>query len=203
MKKEINFFTPHFALTKSATIRFFERNLFPVINVNDTLYFDVSSEEFQYLEFSAVNNKGLKPNYNYTKELLEIGGDFMLTFDGIEEDRGAMIFVKTFHRRLFFEIITTGVGVDDYKGYFYILKCENFYKIGITQNPEKRFLTHKIDNPFKIEVVFCEKIYCANLVEQEIKKWFKHQNERGEWFSFSKRDLLFLRGSLTLITNFQ
>jgi len=77
------------------------------------------------------------------------------------------------------------------KGYLYLIECNNYYKIGITQNIEQRLLQFKTFIPMDVELIFKEKfnyIYKSK-IERELHKEFKHKHYKGEWYNLNKRDI--------------
>lgn len=75
----------------------------------------------------------------------------------------------------------------------YVIKCENFYKIGWTAgslNSRLDALQHA--NPFELSVqyVFADKE--ANFLERELHKLFAHKRIRREWFALEKDDFKIL-----------
>lgn len=70
----------------------------------------------------------------------------------------------------------------DKTGYVYLLKCENKYKIGYSQNVERRI--KQLDKkPFPLELVL--KVYSdiALDIEQKLHKTLIEYNIRGEWYN--------------------
>ena len=77
------------------------------------------------------------------------------------------------------------------KGYLYLIRCGDYYKIGITQNIEQRLSSFKTSIPFDIELVLKEKfnyIYKSK-IERELHKEFKHKLHKGEWYNLDKGDI--------------
>ena len=74
------------------------------------------------------------------------------------------------------------------KGYVYIIRINQYYKIGQTTNPEKRFgeYTKLMHEP---ETICC--VYCDNYIkiEKELHKMFSDKNTNGEWFILSDKEL--------------
>lgn len=73
-------------------------------------------------------------------------------------------------------------------GYVYIIKVNEYYKIGQTSDPDKRMgeYTKLMIPP---EPIIC--IYCKNYlqVENDLHKMFANKNSNGEWFTLSDADL--------------
>ena len=63
------------------------------------------------------------------------------------------------------------------------MQCNGLYKIGISNNPEKRLKQFKTGNP-KIEMLqYSQKVFFAEWLEYNLHKLFIKQNVNGEWFS--------------------
>lgn len=82
----------------------------------------------------------------------------------------------------------------------YIIKCKEFYKIGVTTGSiEGRVSTLQVGNPFKLELVFAIKTEKADYLEKVIHNHFSPKRLRGEWFELTSDDF----GELdTLILNY-
>lgn len=74
------------------------------------------------------------------------------------------------------------------KGYVYIIKIDNYYKIGITRNPKNRFGEYtKLMKPPQVINITC----CNNYkeVEKELHNMFSDKNTNGEWFNLNDEDI--------------
>lgn len=67
----------------------------------------------------------------------------------------------------------------------YILKAKEVFKIGVTQNLEKRLKTLQTGCPFKIEVFFICETQNDYFIEQLLHKQYNEFNSYGEWFELS------------------
>lgn len=74
-------------------------------------------------------------------------------------------------------------------GYVYILHLGDYYKIGRTTNPEKRFgeYTKLMEQPKTICCVYVENY---KQVEKELHLMFRNKNTNGEWFALSDEELI-------------
>lgn len=73
--------------------------------------------------------------------------------------------------------------------YLYIIKCNEFHKIGIANDVEARLAQLSTGNPYQLTV---EAIYAfdnAEVVERSIHQKYKKSRQRGEWFSLEINDL--------------
>jgi hypothetical protein len=69
----------------------------------------------------------------------------------------------------------------------YIVRCNEFYKIGITDNIKKRMVALQTGNPYELSLV---KTYRAvTTFEGEIHDMFVRQKVRGEWFQLDTASL--------------
>ena len=83
--------------------------------------------------------------------------------------------------------------------YIYIIRDiinKNFYKIGISKEPQKRIFNLQTGNPNKLKLIF-ELIVNKNInsrdVEKVIHTYLKEQNMliSGEWFKIESEDFVF------------
>lgn len=80
----------------------------------------------------------------------------------------------------------------DNKGFIYVFKCNEFYKIGISGNVENRFQVIDKSIPFEMSVDYKspEFIYInKGKIEKHLHKEFKAKRIKGEWFKLNKSDL--------------
>lgn len=87
--------------------------------------------------------------------------------------------------------------------YLYLLECHNTYKIGITDNIERRI--KQLDTrPFKLNLIgqTNKLIKDAYKWEQYLHNEYKDQNIEGEWFSLTEnqiKDIIDLFGNLDCV----
>jgi hypothetical protein len=77
----------------------------------------------------------------------------------------------------------------DRSGVVYLLRVGEFYKIGKSITPEKRYAQLRIQLPQKPELI--HEIYTNNVdyVEKHWHKRFAEMRANGEWFSLSDADV--------------
>lgn len=78
------------------------------------------------------------------------------------------------------------------KGYLYVVRCEVFYKIGITKNVSSRMSALASSNPFPISVALLFEYDCmqrAADAEFQLHFIFNQKRVRGEWFELDRVDL--------------
>ncbi len=70
------------------------------------------------------------------------------------------------------------------KNYLYILTLNgsNSFKVGVTNDIEKRLRNIQTGNPNKIEIYFCDQIDEAYNIESKIKNKYKQYIKNGEWY---------------------
>ena len=69
--------------------------------------------------------------------------------------------------------------------FLYVLECEQYYKIGISNNPKTRFTAIRTANPFEVKPVLCIYTYDSNKTKQLEKIFhsrFIRLKHRNEWF---------------------
>lgn len=72
--------------------------------------------------------------------------------------------------------------------YLYIIKCQEFYKIGIANDIESRLAQLSTGNPYPLEVEIYYAFDNAEIVERSLHQRYKEQRQRGEWFNLSYED---------------
>jgi len=89
----------------------------------------------------------------------------------------------------------------EYKIYLIHCKIINFYKIGISVNPQKRLKQLQTGTPYELSVVYIheskfpfkvEKILHNSLSSKKVTENYKYDFEKlkGEWFDLSAGDIL-------------
>ncbi len=70
------------------------------------------------------------------------------------------------------------------KRFIYLLKCENFFKIGMSLKVLKRFSVIKHSCPFPVELICYGLVTNGADYERNLKEKYKHLRNKGEWFRF-------------------
>lgn len=122
------------------------------------------------------------------------------TFLYAERDKSNLRASKGFYDWLVLQSLSIGLGSDYDSKYIYLLKCNNYYKIGITDNYNDRRRRYVTENPYVLDDVYVGRVYGATKIEGLIKSCFRHKNIRGEWFEFSDRDIRYLTDIFTSLT---
>ena len=87
---------------------------------------------------------------------------------------------------LLYLYITGVVNKEENGKFVYILKCNEFYKIGITDNIEKRLSSIRNGNPYKVTVLHSKRKQDAYNVEQSLHRLYRKVRVRGEWFQLEE-----------------
>ena len=74
------------------------------------------------------------------------------------------------------------------EGWIYLIKSNDWYKVGRTAVPEERFLKYRTENPF-VEILFNVKVKNYIRIEEIILEKYAHKKEKGEWFTFNEKDI--------------
>jgi hypothetical protein len=77
------------------------------------------------------------------------------------------------------------------KRFVYIVKCESYIKVGVSDKPFSRISTMETGNPFDLELVallFVNGKRQAYATEHNIHKKFANDRVKGEWFNDSILD---------------
>ncbi|KKL11801.1 hypothetical protein LCGC14_2542140 [marine sediment metagenome] len=77
---------------------------------------------------------------------------------------------------------------DKTPGYIYIFKSDYVFKIGMSNNPKKRFEIIRQTNPTLISIAEYKTEYKVEC-EKGLHRLFKDKRFRGEWFELTKEDL--------------
>ena len=82
------------------------------------------------------------------------------------------------------------------KQYLYILSDGTYYKVGISNDYNKRFRNIQTGNAKKVLPLWIFKCEDAGYLEKIIHKAFFDKKIQGEWLTFSFEELKYLRGWL-------
>lgn len=86
--------------------------------------------------------------------------------------------------------------------YIYIVKCNEYYKIGIADKPTDRFYQLQNGNPYKLELIATYEIARKHIkrLEDRFHRAFQKWNIRGEWFLLSDGQLSVVKGQCDAFT---
>lgn len=142
----------------------------------------------------SLPSTGCPPAYvEFCRYLYRVPERFHHLFDAcrFESEQIALIDVRQDNGRLlvwdcFLEEVMAPV---EEEGELYLIRCEGLYKIGITNNFERRFPRYVTENPFPLEVIFTSPSSGYKAIERNLKKAFKAKCVRGEWFRLGFEEL--------------
>lgn len=66
--------------------------------------------------------------------------------------------------------------------YLYLVRCNEYYKIGIANDVDSRMAALQIGNPYPLALEACFGFPNAEIVERALHQKFSQNNVRGEWF---------------------
>lgn len=75
----------------------------------------------------------------------------------------------------------------------YLFKANKYYKIGISNNIEKRKTQLEKGMPYEIDIIHTIDIPTARHLEGRLHKKFEDKQVRGEWFNLGEDDLDFIK----------
>lgn len=85
------------------------------------------------------------------------------------------------------------------KGYLYLVKCHNYYKIGICgRSPKDRMCSMQVGNPYTLELVayvYVKELEYAEWILQNVS--LPTRNIRGEWFELNDHEVDVVQMALT------
>lgn len=70
----------------------------------------------------------------------------------------------------------------------YLIKCNEFYKIGVANDVESRLAQLSTGNPYPLEVKVVYRFENAEIIERALHQKFIDNRIRGEWFRLSYED---------------
>lgn len=73
--------------------------------------------------------------------------------------------------------------------YIFHMEGTDFYKIGYSNNIEKRLQTLQVSSPFNLSVIWQLKIWFPQEAERYLHQLFKEKKVKNEWFMLSQDDL--------------
>jgi hypothetical protein len=73
--------------------------------------------------------------------------------------------------------------------YLYLIKCQQYYKIGVANDVQSRLAQLSTGNPFELEPLTVSGFDNASAVETVLHQRFAAKRQRGEWFSLNSDDV--------------
>lgn len=80
------------------------------------------------------------------------------------------------------------------KGFIYVLKCGPHYKIGLSQNIDKRIEQLSVTPPFDVELIHTIETDDMYNLESFLHDRFSEKRKNGEWFELDKADIEYIKG---------
>jgi predicted GIY-YIG superfamily endonuclease len=71
------------------------------------------------------------------------------------------------------------------KDKLYIMQCNNYIKIGVSKNPERRIKSLQTGNPYKIKLILAIEDSAAYDLEYQFHKYYEKEKSVGEWFEIN------------------
>lgn len=68
-------------------------------------------------------------------------------------------------------------------GHVYLIRCQQYYKIGISKHINSR--SWETDNPFPIEIIGVFPSQMMHRTERRLHEMFRRFHHRGEWFTLT------------------
>ena len=84
------------------------------------------------------------------------------------------------------------------KGFVYIIKCEQWYKIGKAKNVNSRLSGLQTGNPFPLELIHVIPCKDYNKAESYLHNIFANRRGLGEWFELNDNDIEKIKAIKTL-----
>jgi hypothetical protein len=75
------------------------------------------------------------------------------------------------------------------KRLLYVIRMNEFYKIGIARDLVARLRMIQTGTPYELEVIATYKLRDARAMESWLHKYFKDKRHRGEWYLLDDLDL--------------
>lgn len=136
-------------------------------------------------ESEIIIGKGIRGGiFSYTKEELLEYYENGLTFSELEVDKKYLANLQDEKRYLKIQLENTK------KGYIYVIRSWEFYKIWKTINPNSRIKKYITENPNEIEVICFFETENYNEHERLLHTIFAEKRHKGEWFKLTEEDVL-------------
>ena len=74
----------------------------------------------------------------------------------------------------------------------YVMKCEQYYKIGYAKDPQKRLKAIQTSNPHLVSLVLVVHPFDAIRIEGELLSRFHSKRVKGEWFTLDSEDVAYI-----------
>lgn len=81
-------------------------------------------------------------------------------------------------------------------GYIYVIRQDDFFKIGKALDMQNRMKMYITENPNELEVIIEHKVNNYGYVEKHLHNMFKSKRIRGEWFKLTNTDIVTIKAYL-------
>ena len=137
------------------------------------------------------------PNLEFNRCLFGLPGSFleMLSLAGDNGGKEAMIPSKEHPLYLIWRCLLHRL-ISPTTGWVYLLRCREYYKIGITGDLKARLVSYRTENPYPIHLLAAGFVHGYEAIEKEICTFYKHLHHRGEWFRLQHKDVRAIRRAL-------
>ncbi len=119
------------------------------------------------------------------------------SFETLGEQHEVIIAVKDFCMQFNLDEVVPYCSPDKINstvnGFVYLYKGEGFYKIGRSNNVERRDREIKLQLPFKVELIHTIETSDPPRTEKYWHNHFKSKRLNGEWFQLSNSDVLLFK----------
>lgn len=88
------------------------------------------------------------------------------------------------------------------EGYIYVIKVNEYFKIGKSTDIKTRIKRYITENPYEIKVIIFKKVKDHTKTENYLLKRFKNKKHKNEWFLLDDNDLVSIKNYLELKEGF-
>jgi len=81
----------------------------------------------------------------------------------------------------------------------YLIKCQKYCKIGVTNDVQGRLAQLATGNPFAMEVLASYRFKNPSYIESALHQKFENKHLRGEWFELSSEDFIAIKNICLLL----
>jgi hypothetical protein len=75
------------------------------------------------------------------------------------------------------------------RGYIYLLKCGEYFKIGKSQRLRQRLDHFQTVYPHHLEVVVTARVAGVDAIERQLHQQYQAKRHKGEWFTLAQQDV--------------
>jgi len=135
------------------------------------------------IKFKLLSSRNGKPNLTYFKKMVYKYPELYI-LDNIKKtiEDIAIKESKEILKNIYLTDLSKGIF------YLYLLECQDYYKIGKTNNPKNRFTAIRTANPFEVKPIQCIYSYDKSKIdklESSLHLKFAMYSHRNEWFKKS------------------